>query len=53
MPGHPNVGTRMNWLKNRRPDKWRDRVDHDMDANVTQITRVERLFTVPPKQEAP
>jgi hypothetical protein len=24
----PDTGAAMNWLKNRRPDKWRDRVEH-------------------------
>jgi hypothetical protein len=49
----PDTGACMNWLKNRMPDKWRDRVDHDVNANFKQITRIEQVFIDPPKREAP
>lgn len=26
----PDAGAALNWLKNRKPDKWRDKVDHSL-----------------------
>lgn len=29
----PDPGAALNWLKNRRPDKWRDKVEHEHSAS--------------------
>lgn len=31
----PNVTAQIFWLKNRKPNEWRDRVEQRIDANVT------------------
>ncbi|WP_175806603.1 terminase [Burkholderia cenocepacia] len=41
------------WLKNRRPDQWRDKVDHEhagKDGGAIQFQRVERRI-IDPKSE--
>ena len=30
----PEPGSIMNWLKNRMPDVWRDKIDHEHGGNV-------------------
>jgi hypothetical protein len=35
----PDTGAAMNWLKNRMPDKWRDKIDHDINADVKRYLR--------------
>ena len=30
----PDPGAAMNWLKNRQPDKWRDKQEHEHSGNV-------------------
>lgn len=36
----PDPGAALNWLKNRQPDKWRDKKEHDI--NHSGSTRVSR-----------
>ena len=33
----PNVNAQIFFLKNRARHKWRDKVDHEVDANVAQV----------------
>lgn len=33
----PNVNAQIFFLKNRARDKWKDKVDHEVDANVSQV----------------
>lgn len=40
----PDAGAALNWLKNRQPDKWRDKqeIDHkSSDGSMTPPTRIE------------
>ncbi len=30
----PDAGAALNWLKNRQPDKWRDKVEHEHKGEV-------------------
>jgi hypothetical protein len=43
----PDTGAAMNWLKNRVPNKWRDKVDHEHSGVVRQITKVETVIIDP------
>lgn len=42
----PDTGAAFIWLKNRQPDKWRDRIEHQADVTVSGPTDDEllRLF---------
>ncbi|MDR0439851.1 MAG: hypothetical protein LBI59_02545 [Candidatus Accumulibacter sp.] len=42
----PSTTAMIFWLKNRQPDKWRDRIEHQADLNVTGPSRevLEHLF---------
>ena len=33
----PDVGAQMNWLKNRRPDKWRDKVELEVTGALGEM----------------
>ena len=33
----PNVNAQIFFLKNRARDKWKDKVDHEVDANIAQV----------------
>ena len=33
----PNVNAQIFFLKNRARDKWKDKVDHEVDANISQV----------------
>lgn len=33
----PNVNAQIFFLKNRAKNRWRDKVDHEVDANVAQV----------------
>lgn len=35
------------WLKNRRKDQWRDKHEHDVNANVNATHRIERAIVRP------
>lgn len=39
---HPDTTAQIFWLKNRLPDKWRDK--HEIDQNINNITGVEIEF---------
>ena len=30
----PDAGACLNWLKNRQPDKWRDKIEHELSGKV-------------------
>ncbi len=38
----PDPTSMIFWLKNRQPERWRDRVDHAVTGKIT-LTRVERI----------
>ena len=42
----PDQSAAMNWLKNRRPDDWRDRREHNLSGSV-EITRIQREIVDP------
>lgn len=42
----PDVTAQIFWLKNRRPQDWRDRKDHQLSGSVDQnITQTDKLIT--------
>lgn len=38
----PDAGAALNWLKNRKPDKWRDKVDHAHSGSLEITTKEQR-----------
>lgn len=36
----PDAGAALNWLKNRRADKWRDKIDHEHSGRIDVATAV-------------
>lgn len=38
----PDVGAMCFWLKNRRPDLWRDKHEHEHSGNVTVVNHIPR-----------
>lgn len=47
----PDVTAQIFWLKNRRPDKWRDKQEVDMNLNTREktIKELDELFGCTPK----
>lgn len=46
----PDVGAQMNWLKNRRPDKWREKVDVEVSGGAgwgAQLSKMRQLIGEP------
>jgi len=46
----PDPSAAMNWLKNRRPDEWRDKREHEVtgkDGGPIAITRIELVAATP------
>lgn len=39
----PDAGAAMNWLKNRQPDKWRDKQEIDLKVTDTLAERMARM----------
>lgn len=37
-----NITAQIFWLKNRKPDKWRDRVEHNYDAG--ELSKVDKIL---------
>lgn len=43
----PDVGAQMNWLKNRRPDQWREKVSVELAAGAgwgAQLAKMQKLM---------
>jgi len=43
----PDTTAAIFWLKNRRPDDWRDKMDHNLGGSVSHVHKITRTIVDP------